>query len=205
MLSCTSQFSCISYLNVITMGARQHAEQKLCFLSIGLWVSFTTAGTGTDSCGISELRKWKPVAIKLVNGSNSAFQTCVPEHTHPFKVGTCPKDWPSRGEITFKDYRMRYRDNTPLVLDGLNLNIQSGQTVGIVGRTGSGEDRLCICFFGVVCLNLLSMCQLSHIRATCMSAGLLFSPKSCYCKLGFQAERVWRVGSKYTVVFGLIK
>ncbi|KAM5298031.1 ATP-binding cassette sub-family C member 12-like isoform 2-T2 [Glossophaga mutica] len=63
--------------------------------------------------------------------------TCVPESTQPLRVGTCPQDWPSRGEITFRDYRMRYRENTPLVLDGLNLNIQSGQTVGIVGRTGS--------------------------------------------------------------------
>lgn len=45
---------------------------------------------------------------------------------------------------------MRYRDNTPLVLDGLNLVIQSGQTVGIVGRTGSGEDQLCLRFFQVV-------------------------------------------------------
>ncbi|CAD7678621.1 unnamed protein product [Nyctereutes procyonoides] len=67
--------------------------------------------------------------------------TCVPECSHPLKVETCPHDWPSCGKITFKDYQMRYRDNTPLVLDGLNLVIQSGQTVGIVGRTGSGEDQ----------------------------------------------------------------
>lgn len=79
-----------------------------------------------------------------------AFQTCVPECTHPLKVGACPKDWPSHGEITFRDYEMRYRDNTPLVLSGLNLNIESGQTVGIVGRTGSGEDKLCFCFFRAV-------------------------------------------------------
>ncbi|XP_045390000.1 LOW QUALITY PROTEIN: ATP-binding cassette sub-family C member 12-like [Lemur catta] len=70
------------------------------------------------------------------------ISTCVPERTHPLRVGTCPKDWPRRGEITFRDYRMRYRDNTPLVLQGLNLNIQSGQTVGIVRRTGSGKPSL---------------------------------------------------------------
>uniref|UniRef100_A0A8C8YZ77 Uncharacterized protein n=1 Tax=Prolemur simus TaxID=1328070 RepID=A0A8C8YZ77_PROSS len=101
-------------------------------------------------------------SVELLRGHIS---TCVPECTHPLRVGTCPKDWPRRGEITFRDYRMRYRDNIPLVLQGLNLNIQSGQTVGIVGRMGSGKPSLGAALFrlvepagGTVCMDEVGVC-----------------------------------------------
>ncbi|XP_060041594.1 ATP-binding cassette sub-family C member 12 isoform X3 [Erinaceus europaeus] len=64
----------------------------------------------------------KLISVELLR---EYISTCVPESSHCVKVGTCPQDWPSRGEITFRDYQMRYRDNTPLVLNGFSLSIFS--------------------------------------------------------------------------------
>lgn len=47
--------------------------------------------------------------------------------------------WPDKGVIEFKQLEMRYRDDLPLVLKGLNLSIRGGEKIGIVGRTGAGK------------------------------------------------------------------
>ena len=45
-----------------------------------------------------------------------------------------------RESIRFEEVSYRYSSDGPLVLDRVNLQIQSGTTVGIVGETGSGKS-----------------------------------------------------------------
>ncbi|ODV26082.1 MAG: peptidase C39 [Rhodanobacter sp. 68-29] len=49
---------------------------------------------------------------------------------------------PIRGRVTFENIGFRYRPDTAEVLAGINLDIQPGEVVGIVGRSGSGKSTL---------------------------------------------------------------
>lgn len=40
-----------------------------------------------------------------------------------------PPVWPSKGEITFTDVELAYRDGLPLVLKGISFNITPGEKV----------------------------------------------------------------------------
>lgn len=49
---------------------------------------------------------------------------------------------PIKGHIAFDNVGFRYRPDTAEVLSGINLEIQAGEIVGIVGRSGSGKSTL---------------------------------------------------------------
>ncbi|OQS02048.1 ATP-binding Cassette (ABC) Superfamily, partial [Thraustotheca clavata] len=52
---------------------------------------------------------------------------------------TPPSSWPMQGMIQFQNFSMRYRPHLTYALKNVSFTIQSGQKVGICGRTGSGK------------------------------------------------------------------
>ena len=52
------------------------------------------------------------------------------------------KEWPSSGRIEFENVTMKYREELDPSIRGLNVEIEAGMKVGIVGRTGAGKSSI---------------------------------------------------------------
>ncbi|CAL4892711.1 unnamed protein product [Urochloa decumbens] len=59
-------------------------------------------------------------------------------------------DWPQVGRVELKDLKIRYRQDSPLVLHGISCTFEGGHKIGIVGRTGSGKTTLIGALFRLV-------------------------------------------------------
>lgn len=56
-------------------------------------------------------------------------------------------EWPSEGKIGLNKIVMKYRDELPFVLKGLDLQIRPAEKIGIVGRTGAGKSSIMVALF----------------------------------------------------------
>jgi len=86
-----------------------------------------------------------------------------------------PSNWPETGAITLKDFKMKYRHNTPYVLHGINAAVAGGEKVGICGRTGAGKSSLVSALFrladvqeGTICIDGIDIkkVSLNRLRST---------------------------------------
>ncbi|KAK8950676.1 ABC transporter C family member 4 [Platanthera zijinensis] len=78
------------------------------------------------------------------------FSNISPEA--PWRIKDClpSPNWPTKGEISLRYLKVRYRPNTPLVLKGISVDIYGGEKIGVVGRTGSGKSTLIQALFRIV-------------------------------------------------------
>ncbi|CAG9825248.1 unnamed protein product [Phaedon cochleariae] len=55
--------------------------------------------------------------------------------------GTTHQNWPNQGSITYDNVSLTYNNNE-VVLRNLEFRVESGQKIGIVGRTGAGKSSI---------------------------------------------------------------
>ncbi|KAG6092442.1 hypothetical protein E4U30_005419 [Claviceps sp. LM220 group G6] len=61
-----------------------------------------------------------------------------------------PDDWPSNGHIVFVNMSASYEKSGNSVLNGIDLNIRSGEKIALCGRTGSGKSSLLLTILGML-------------------------------------------------------
>ncbi|KAI8999162.1 P-loop containing nucleoside triphosphate hydrolase protein [Gaertneriomyces semiglobifer] len=111
--------------------------------------------------GLSYLISWTAMVTMLVNLMGMMNMAMVgvervcnhidmpqeaPEHCN----GTVPENWPSVGEIEFKEYSARYNEGAELALKNITLKIRGGEKIGIVGRTGAGKSSMVSALFRII-------------------------------------------------------
>lgn len=61
-----------------------------------------------------------------------------------------PLCWPQHGALSFDQVEMRYQPHLPPALKSISLEIQPGEKLGIIGRTGSGKSSVILACFRMV-------------------------------------------------------
>ncbi|XP_037531128.1 multidrug resistance-associated protein 5 [Nematolebias whitei] len=116
----------------------------------GLAISYAVQLTGLFQFTVRLLTETEArfTSVERINYYIKSLDSEAPRHS-PEAAAPAPS-WPQQGEITFQDVNMRYRDDLPLVLKSLSFTILPEETIGIVGRTGSGKSSLAAALFRLV-------------------------------------------------------
>ncbi|KAJ8592180.1 P-loop containing nucleoside triphosphate hydrolase protein [Rhizopogon salebrosus TDB-379] len=96
-----------------------------------------------------------------------------PEAPYEIPENKPPAEWPTAGEVEFREYSARYRPELDLVLKDISMTIKPKEKVGICGRTGAGKSSLLLALFRIIE----------------PASGTIFIDKVDICKLGLHDLR----------------
>ncbi|KAJ7246793.1 hypothetical protein B0H12DRAFT_753891 [Mycena haematopus] len=88
------------------------------------------------------VRIWNDVQIQGNSLERIQQYIHIEQEKKPTEAGKPPAHWPSSGELVVEKLSARYSPDGPKVLHDISFRVNSGERVGIVGRTGSGKSSL---------------------------------------------------------------
>lgn len=133
----------VALINKITMALILWFGAKLVMdgnLTVGQLVAFNMLAGQVSQPIIRIAQLWQDfqqfrISIQrlgdILNTKTENLTSSVPENLPPIKGG-----------IALEGVTFRYRPNEPEVLRNVSLTIKAGQTIGIVGRSGSGKSTI---------------------------------------------------------------
>jgi subfamily B ATP-binding cassette protein HlyB/CyaB len=121
---------------VLWFGAQAVMDQQL---TVGMFVAFTMLANRVATPIMRMAQMWSDfqqtgLSVRRL-GDILNTRTEVP----PSQAAQLP---PLQGRITLDNVHFRYKPDAPLVLQAVNLELQPGEVVGIIGRSGSGKSTL---------------------------------------------------------------
>lgn len=95
---------------------------------------------------ISSAKKQQITSSKQYDQSHKPLILRVDPNSSP----SSSPQWPSKGDVEFKEVCLTYKSYGPMILKNLSFKIQAGEKIGIVGRTGAGKSSLINVIFKLV-------------------------------------------------------
>ena len=125
----------LALVAVLTIGALAAAQHHL---TLGTLVAFITMMLSLI---------WPVAALGFLLSMTQDAMTAADRVSEIFDAPESIADGPLRlesplGEVVFEDVSYRFPDASEDVLHGLDLHVRAGETIGIVGGTGSGKTVL---------------------------------------------------------------